>query len=174
MTRGYRNNNPGNIRLNPYIQWEGQIDGEDQSFVKFQSMSFGIRALMKLLINYQKRGFNTISKIINRYAPPSENNTSNYIGIISRKIGISKDSILNLDDPIVLQKLTKAIISVEIGNDSDKIPESDYSKAILLLKDPKIGEFILTLKLIGSKIWDYWYIIILIPVILYQLKKIWK
>lgn len=174
MTRGFKNNNPGNIRLNPYIQWEGQIDGEDQSFVKFKSMAFGIRALMKLLINYHKRGYNTISKIINRYAPPYENNTSNYIEIISRKMGISKDSILDLEKVVVLLKLTKAIISVEIGDYSEIIPNSDYSKALLILKNPKVGEFVLTLKLIGSKIYDYWYIIILIPVILYQLKKIWK
>lgn len=174
MTRGYRNNNPGNIRLNPYINWEGQIDGDDQSFVKFKSMAFGIRALMKLLINYQKRGYNTISKIINRYAPSSENNTSNYIQIVSRKMGISKDAILDLSDNNLLMKLTKAIVSVEIGSDAEKIPESDYSKATLLLNDPKIGEFFLTIKLIGSKIWDYWYILILIAVILYQLRKIWK
>ena len=174
MTRGFKNNNPGNIRLNPYIQWEGQIDGNDPSFVKFKTMAFGIRALMKLLINYQKRGYNTISKIINRYAPPTENNTSNYIQIISQKMGISKDSILDLEKVVVLLKLTKAIISVEIGNDSENIPNSDYSKALLILKNPKVGEFVLTLKLIGSKIWEYWYILILIPVILYQLKKIWK
>lgn len=174
MTRGYRNNNPGNIRLNPYIKWEGQIDGDDPSFVKFKSMEFGIRALMKLLINYQKRGYNTISKIINRYAPPSENNTSNYIQIISKRVGISKDAILDLSDSNLLIKLTKAIVSVEIGSDAEKIRESDYSRATLLLQDPKLGEFVLTLKLIGSKILEYWYILILIPVILFQLRKIWK
>lgn len=174
MTRGYKNNNPGNIRLNPYILWEGQIIGDDPSFVKFKSMTFGIRALMKLLINYEKRGYNTISKILNRYAPPNENNTNNYIQIVSKKLGIPKDKILNLSDKRILINLTKSIIFVEIGSDFEKIPESDYAKAVLLLDDPKIGEFLLTLKYITSKILDNWYIIVLIAVILYQIKKIWK
>lgn len=171
MTRGYKNNNPGNIRLNPLIQWDGEIDGNDVAFVTFKSMPYGIRALMKLLLNYQKRGYNTISKILNRYAPPSENNTSNYIGIISSKMGIPKDKILDLNNSGTLILLTKSIISVEIGKDADLIPNSDYSLAILLLKDEKLGEIVLKLKEWGWYAIQYWYILILIPVVLYQITK---
>jgi hypothetical protein len=171
MTRGFKNNNPGNIRLNPLIQWDGEIDGNDVAFVTFKSMPYGIRALMKLLLNYQKRGYNTISKILNRYAPPSENNTSNYIGIISSKMGIPKDKILDLKNSGTLILLTKSIISVEIGKDADLISNSDYSLAILLLKDEKLGEIVLKLKEWGWYAIRYWYILILIPVVLYQITK---
>ena len=171
MTRGYKNNNPGNIRLNPLIEWDGQIEGNDVAFVTFKSMPYGIRALMKLLLNYQKRGYNSISKIITRYAPPSENNTSNYIGIISSKMGIPKDKILDLNNSATLILLTKSIISVEIGKDSELIPNSDYSLAILLLKDEKLGEIVLKLKEWGWYAIRYWYILILIPVVLYQITK---
>lgn len=171
MTRGYKNNNPGNIRWNPLIEWDGEIDGKDISFVTFKSMPYGIRALMKLLLNYEKRGYNSISKIINRYAPPSENNTSNYIRIISSKMGISKDKLLDLNDSNTLILLTKSIISVEIGKDADLIPNSDYSLAILLLKDEKLGEIVLKLKEWGWLAIRYWYILILIPILLYQIAK---
>ncbi|MEQ1977397.1 hypothetical protein ABLA76_16585, partial [Xenorhabdus sp. SGI240] len=80
MTRGIRNNNPGNIDYIPANKWQGQIGIEtgvkNSRFCLFESPEYGIRALMKLLTNYHKGGHNSVSKMINRYAPNSENNTS--------------------------------------------------------------------------------------------------
>jgi hypothetical protein len=170
MTRGYRNNNPGNIRLNPLIQWEGEIKGTDTSFVTFKNMTYGIRALMKLLSNYKKRNYNTIELILNRYAPANENNTTGYIQKVSTYTGIPKNQNLVLDQ-MQMVKLARAIVKVEIGTDSNLIAVETYLNAYVLLKDPGIGEAYLKVREIWNSILNYWYILILIPVALWYVTR---
>lgn len=170
MTRGYRNNNPGNIRLNPLIKWEGEIKGTDTSFVTFKNMTYGIRALMKLLSNYKKRGYNTIELILNRYAPANENNTTGYIQKVSTYTGIPKNQNLVLDQ-MQMVKLARAIVKVEIGTDSNLIAVETYLNAYVLLKDPGIGEAYLKVREIWNSILNYWYILILIPVALWYVTR---
>jgi hypothetical protein len=170
MTRGYRNNNPGNIRLNPLIKWEGEIKGTDTSFVTFKNMTYGIRALMKLLSNYKKRNYNTIELILNRYAPANENNTTGYIQKVSTYTGIPKNQNLVLDQ-MQMVKLARAIVKVEIGTDSNLIAVETYLNAYVLLKDPGIGEAYLKVREIWNSILNYWYILILIPVALWYVTR---
>ena len=170
MTRGYRNNNPGNIRLNPLIKWEGEIKGTDTSFVTFKNMTYGIRALMKLLSNYKKRNYNTIELILNRYAPANENNTTGYIYKVSTYTGIPKNQNLVLDQ-MQMVKLARAIVKVEIGTDSNLIAVETYLNAYVLLKDPGIGEAYLKVREIWNSILNYWYILILIPVALWYVTR---
>ena len=170
MTRGYRNNNPGNIRLNPLIKWEGEIKGTDTSFVTFKNMTYGIRALMKLLYNYKKRKYNTIELILNRYAPANENNTTGYIQKVSTYTGIPKNQNLVLDQEQMI-KLARAIVKVEIGQDSNWIAEGTYLNAYVLLKEPGIGEAYLKVREIWNTILNYWYVLILIPVALWYVTR---
>lgn len=80
--RGIRNNNPFNIRISTH-PWIGKVKkGTDPDFEQFENMYFGIRAGLKLLINYVARGFDTPQKIIARFAPCSENNVDNYVSFI--------------------------------------------------------------------------------------------
>ena len=76
--RGFRNNNPGNIRLGN--DWRGEINGADKSFETFSSIEWGIRALYKIIEAYKNK-YNAVSikDIITRYAPSNENHTSGYI-----------------------------------------------------------------------------------------------
>lgn len=113
-TRGERNNNPGNIRISG-SNWQGKISGQDSSFETFDSPENGIRALAKLLKNYANSGYNTIRKIITRYAPSSENNTNSYINSVSAYMGVSADSILDLNNSATLSALVEAIINHENG-----------------------------------------------------------
>lgn len=170
MTRGYRNNNPGNIRLNPLIKWEGEIKGTDTSFVTFKNMTYGIRALMKLLSNYKKRGYNTIELILNRYAPANENNTTGYIQKVSTYTGIPKNQNLVLDQ-MQMVKLARAIVKVEIGQESNWIGVETYLNAYVLLKEPGIGEAYLKVREIWNSILNYWYVLILIPVALWYITR---
>ena len=170
MTRGYRNNNPGNIRLNPLIKWEGEIKGTDTSFVTFKNMTYGIRALMKLLSNYKKRGYNTIELILNRYAPTNENNTTGYIQKVSIYTGIPKNQNLVLDQ-MQMTKLARAIVKVEIGPDSNLIGVETYLNAYVLLKEPGIGEAYLKVREIWNTLLNYWYVLILIPVALWYVTR---
>lgn len=170
MTRGYRNNNPGNIRLNPLIKWEGEIKGTDSSFVTFKNMTYGIRALMKLISNYKKRGYNTIELILNRYAPANENNTTGYIDKVSTWTGIPKNQNLVLDQ-MQMVKLARAIVKVEIGSDSNLIGVETYLNAYVLLKEPGIGEAYLKFRELLNTLLNFWYVLILIPVFLWYITR---
>ena len=83
MTLGERNNNPLNIRKVPGVRWRGEIlplKGAGGSFVRFESMEWGIRAAFVLLRTYSvKYRANCVADIIKKWAPPSENNTDRYI-----------------------------------------------------------------------------------------------
>lgn len=87
-SRGIRNNNPLNIRHNPRNRWLGlSLNQTDPEFCQFDSMTYGVRAAMKLLRQYAiKQHRYTISDYITRWAPPSENNTRNYIDFVSKQI----------------------------------------------------------------------------------------
>jgi hypothetical protein len=114
MTRGYRNNNPGNIRLTT-TKWKGEIDGSDTAFKTFRSMPYGYRALYALLKEYMGKGYNTIDKIINRYAPGNENNTEAYIQTVEKKTGINRHTILTFAEKNNITNLVAAISYVENG-----------------------------------------------------------
>ena len=58
LPRGLRNNNPGNIRNNDSINWQGEVAAtskKDFTFEEFKDRASGYRALLKLLRNYVKR-----------------------------------------------------------------------------------------------------------------------
>ncbi len=77
--RGLRNNNPGNIRATT-VDWQGEVKGTDSSFETFEAVEFGIRAIFKLMgTYYKKHGCINIRDMVNRWAPPVENDTKKYI-----------------------------------------------------------------------------------------------
>lgn len=118
--RGIRNNNPGNI-VRTSGAWEGEVAGQDAKFKTFATPEQGIAAVGRNLLSYEGKGLNTISGIINRWAPPSENNTSEYVSTVSKALGVSPDAKLDMKDPAVLTSLTRAIIKHENG----QMPYSD-------------------------------------------------
>ncbi|WP_193016131.1 structural protein [Proteus sp. FME41] len=115
IARGERNNNPGNIRHGS--KWQGlSAEQTDKDFCQFISPEYGIRAIYKLLQTYQKKyGLNTIKTIINRYAPPNENNTIGYINRASKEIDIEIDTPVNTQLKNVTIPLAVAIVNIELG-----------------------------------------------------------
>ena len=110
---GFKNNNPGNIRYNPKIR--GVIGRSKDGFSIFANRYSGLAAMRRLLINYIDRGYNTISKIINRYAPAADNNQPiKYIGFVSGKTGISPDRRLVAAD---LERIIPVMVKMETGKD---------------------------------------------------------
>jgi len=111
--RGIRNNNPGNIRDTKGDTWEGQA-GTDGAFAIFSAPEFGLRALAKLLNNYERlHGINTVKGIISRYAPSNENNTAAYIASVSAALGIDPETTFSIEAR--LPELMQAIIKHENG-----------------------------------------------------------
>lgn len=126
-SRGVRNNNPGNIERNS-TKWQGMA--EDQSsdirFIVFKSPQYGIRAIAVTIMTYStKYGLNTVAEIINRWAPPGENNTAAYIEAVSAGMGVKPDTVIDVDNAYVMLPLVKAIIKHENGS----VP---YSDAVLM------------------------------------------
>ncbi|QLF80614.1 internal virion protein D [Escherichia phage vB_EcoP_SP7] len=113
-TRGIRNNNPGNIRVSK-DQWEG-MTGDDGAFVIFDSPESGVRALGKNLLSYGRQGYDSIEKIINRWAPPNENDTQAYIDSVVAATGIPATQSLDLSNPDTLSSLAQAISFHETGS----------------------------------------------------------
>lgn len=114
--RGERNNNAGNIRISK-SNWKGKVPlhlNTDGVFEQFYEKKYGVRALIKLLHNYHKKGLNTVEKIIGRYAPSNENNTKAYVDTISRKLKVKPSSYLSLDKK-TMRALATAIDFSENG-----------------------------------------------------------
>ncbi|HBQ2954249.1 hypothetical protein ACLAJG_17620 [Klebsiella pneumoniae] len=112
--RGLRNNNPGNIEAGSN-SWDGQA-GSDGRFAKFVTPEHGIRALGKNLLSYQRQGYDTVSEIVNRWAPASDgNNTEAYITALCKKLNVTPNDQLNMSDINTLRQLCAGIIQHENG-----------------------------------------------------------
>lgn len=111
--RGIRNNNPGNIEYSDKNAWDGELQPEGR-FSRFTTPEHGIRALARIMRTYHKRGLNTVSKIAYEYAPPSENDTENYIKTVTDYMGIGRDVPIDTDNADALTSLVKGIMTAEI------------------------------------------------------------
>lgn len=118
LPRGVRNNNPSNIERN-YIRWDGMSEDQsgDDRFVIFDEPEMGIRALAKILLTYKrKHKIDTVRGIINRFAPPSDNNdTGSYIGHVCQHLDTGPDETLNCERSETMLLLCEAIIKHELG-----------------------------------------------------------
>lgn len=114
--RGIRNNNPGNVRRGE--RWEGIAEVPlDDEFVTFKSPVWGIRAMAKILINYQKlHHLGTIASMIRRWAPPSENDSDSYVLHVVKKVGIGRHDAISLTkEPAKFAAMIRAMIMHENG-----------------------------------------------------------
>ncbi|MBS9442267.1 structural protein [Photorhabdus heterorhabditis] len=118
QSRGIRNNNPGNIRWGD--NWQGLVPESqrtDKSFCQFISPEYGIRAMIKVIRNYNRKyGINTVSGIISRWAPEIENNTAGYINRVCKDTDVTRDQVVDVFNQAFMTKLIKAIITVENGS----------------------------------------------------------
>lgn len=115
--RGIRNNNPGNIDRTAE-KWQGMAadQSSDSRFVVFSAPVWGLRALAKVLLSYQrKHGLRTPAAIIGRWAPPVENDTGAYARQVAKALGVGVGDQINLQQPETLQRLLPAIVQHENG-----------------------------------------------------------
>lgn len=115
-TRGYRNRNPLNIRYSKNNRWQGQQGSDAAGFCVFSAFIYGIRAAVLILKRYMQRGDNTISRIIERWAPPTENSTSRYIRFVSKETTIPPDKVLSIYERGKVCAILRAMIKVECAN----------------------------------------------------------
>jgi len=121
MTRGLRNNNPGNLRKSA-DHFRGEKASSDKEFKQFTAIEWGIRALILVLRTYFKRHrLHTIRQIVGRWAPASENDTRAYVRFVSQRTGYEPDAVLTADSDTLLA-LASAICEYENG-----APVSEYA-----------------------------------------------
>jgi len=114
MTRGERNNNPGNIRHVPGVDWVGQAATQaDDAFVRFTDPIYGIRAITRIMKSYERQGIETVADVIDRWAPPNENNSEAYVTDVCNRCGVQPDD--RVDFVAIMPNLIKAIIHHENG-----------------------------------------------------------
>lgn len=113
--RGLRNNNPGNIESGRFAATVQGFQGSDGRFAQYATPEQGIQAADKLLTTYAGKGLNTIAGIVNRWAPPTENNTGAYVAQVAKELGVDPNAPLDMTNPEVRQRLIAAKIRVENG-----------------------------------------------------------
>lgn len=109
--------NPLNIRYVSANKWKGQC-GQCQGFARFRNEAYGFRAAYKLICNYIKAGHDTIEKIVSRWAPPCENNTSAYIAFVEDEIMIDRNQLLfnvSIKDYWIIIEILRAMAKMECG-----------------------------------------------------------
>ena len=142
LPRGIRNCNPLNIRRGK-DQWKGLLkEQNDKSFYQFKSMEWGYRAAFRLLRTYRvKYQRYSVRTIIERWAPPNENNTQAYIRRVCETMGVQSHFILNIgsleeDDAYWACELVRAMALVENGNEcTDLIRKVEIRKGYALAFD---------------------------------------
>jgi hypothetical protein len=147
-TRTDRLNNPGGLVYNEYTRSLGATGKDYGGLAIFPSMEIGAAASLANLQNYGRNGFNTVEKIINRWAPPNaEGNTPestrNYINFVSQQLGVNAEQPLDMQNPATLQALNGAIKQFEGTGEAPaplEIPrtqERNMEMADFYLSDPE-------------------------------------
>lgn len=131
LPRGFRNHNPGNIDYNLRNKWQGLDDPplEIQTktsgkprFCRFKAAKWGIRAIARTIITYydktkdSQNPIDTISEVINRWAPAIENHTIAYIQSVDRSHPKRATETLDFHSYEDLMPLVKGIINHELGD----------------------------------------------------------
>lgn len=119
LTWAVFNKNFGNIR-NAGKRYKGEVTGDikTNAYKQFSSWLYGAAAVTAHLRRYINGNLfgnkvNTISKILNKYAPSFENNTTKYINFVANRAGINKDAILDENDKEQMFKLVEAFCLYE-------------------------------------------------------------
>ena len=110
--RNWRNHNPGNLEQGSFARQHGAI-GSDGRFAIFPDLATGLHALRSLLVG--RYGSSSIAKMMESYAPPSENNTENYIAFIEHRSGLGRNDVVGTLADGQLDALAQAINAMEGG-----------------------------------------------------------
>jgi hypothetical protein len=135
ISRGFKNNNPGNIRKASF-QYVGEKKiSTDPEFKQFYNIIWGYRALFILLrvyINIHK--LNTIEKIVKVYAPPNENMTVSYIERLCRYCDLNYYDEFDFSDKNLIIKIASGIVTIENGYAGNRIDILKGYEFISILK----------------------------------------
>ena len=117
MTRGQRLNNPLNLRSSHHNMWKGKTADVD-GFVQFKNLESGLRASVKTMKSYRKKGLTTVTGIINRWAPASENDVASYISNIQQMTRLNPNVPLRAADyPMLISAMARIESGTQVSID---------------------------------------------------------
>lgn len=150
-SRGWRNNNPLNIRKGE--PWSGLASKQtDKEFCQFLTMTYGYRAGVKILKSYARifaqRGQKwSVENVVRRWAPENENDTRAYINRVLELMGREGETGEHCMAPLwtkpgVMQAamMLAAMTCVECGCPPTAIPVGSLNTGFVLagLSDPHL------------------------------------
>lgn len=120
LPRGIRNNNPLNIKKGD--AWLGRSNREsDEIFCEFAHIRYGYRAAFIILKKYiTKYGCDTITKIIDRWAPDGEPYQSNYKKAVCKRTNLDPLARIDYCDRETMVDIVAAMAKVENGIEVDR------------------------------------------------------
>lgn len=138
LPRGIRNNNPLNLKTRG-------TKGQDGPFAVYNTPDEGLAAADRNLQAYStKHGLNTVSGIVNRWAPPTAdgNHTAEYTAHVAGRLGVDANATLDMVNPETRKALIGAMGEFENGTPitpsaAPANPLADVSDAELLASLPK-------------------------------------
>jgi len=98
MNRSQKNNNPVNLRYAGQYEATGQ---DDAGFAVFPTPAAGWRAAHRQIKLDQSRGF-SLEQFINKFAPPSENDTNAYLHFVCMEFDMFPDTPIAELSPFAL------------------------------------------------------------------------
>lgn len=148
-------NNPGNVQMGTvaYTGESGAVKGKVSTgkFLTFKTPEDGLNAMGQVINQIRTTKIPakfhegkltndafTVSNLINTYAPSEDNNdTEDYIKFVEGRLGVSRDTELNIDDTGQMTKLFRAIITRDSSpKHAEWYLDSDYENAVRVMKDP--------------------------------------
>jgi hypothetical protein len=135
--RNYRNNNPGNLVPGKISKRNGQI-GVAGGFAVFPDFETGKRAMADSLRS--THGNRSLMGMIEKYAPPHENDTAGYLRHLRRQTGVTDEKKIQDFIEAEFGKLVDAILAME-GRKNDLIltPAVSGKKEIVRIRKDKKG-----------------------------------
>jgi hypothetical protein len=113
LPRNVRLNNPGNVDRTSIV-WQGMSALQsDPRFITFVSPQWGFRCMARILKGDFREGCVTVHELIDKWAPSIENDTTDYVTDVGKRMGVGIDETLVL--PTQLLPLLKAIAIHEGG-----------------------------------------------------------
>lgn len=165
---GVRLNNPGNIEWGS--PWQGLVRREEsryhlsgsaqqKRFCQFETPADGIRAIAVTLTTYADKRkakdgskIDTITEVIERWAPSFENNVSAYAGHVGKLMGVSALETLDIKRYDVMKGLVVGIIAHENAGYSypDAVIEEALRRAGIVKPETQKNNVPLTKETVAS------------------------
>lgn len=105
--RNWRNNNPGNIKYGDNARAAGAIGRDNDGFAIFPDYRSGLQGMLNVLKG--KYGNSTIDQAMQKYAPPSENDTARYTTFLKKRVGAPDGTLIKDLTPDELDRLVSGI-----------------------------------------------------------------